>query len=199
MSRLVPTTLALVALVLPLAAHADEPSPRSERPWLEHFGKALRLPFGRGRIGVEVQPLTPELRKFLEAPEDRGVVVARVLEESAAASAGIAVGDVIVAAGEAAVKEPWDLIHAVVEVDEDETLALTFYRRGEERRVAVAPAAPREHPNHAEFREGFRRWHGEHGEPARQRLRQRLDEIERRLEELERQVLPGADGAERAT
>ena len=36
--------------------------------------------FGRGRIGIRVQPLTPELREHFGAPSDRGVLVSEVEE-----------------------------------------------------------------------------------------------------------------------
>jgi membrane-associated protease RseP (regulator of RpoE activity) len=51
---------------------------------------------GKGRLGVMVMSLTPELRKHMGAAEDRGVLVARVEKGSAAEAAGLAVGDVIV-------------------------------------------------------------------------------------------------------
>ena len=47
----------------------------------------------KGRLGVMVMSLTPELRKHLGAAEDRGVLVAHVEPGTPAASAGIAVGD----------------------------------------------------------------------------------------------------------
>lgn len=50
----------------------------------------------KGRLGVMVMSLTPELRKHLGAADDRGVLVARVEPGSPAASAAIHVGDVIV-------------------------------------------------------------------------------------------------------
>ncbi|MBX3159015.1 MAG: PDZ domain-containing protein [Deltaproteobacteria bacterium] len=48
------------------------------------------------RLGVVVTELSPELRQHFGAPEDRGVLVARVSPGSMAERAGIRVGDVIV-------------------------------------------------------------------------------------------------------
>src|SRR5579871_5943521 len=50
----------------------------------------------KGRLGVMVMGLTPELRKHFGAPDDRGVLVAHVESGTPAATAGIEVGDVIV-------------------------------------------------------------------------------------------------------
>jgi S1-C subfamily serine protease len=49
----------------------------------------------KGRLGVMVMSLTPELRKHFGAPDDRGVLVAHVEPDTPAAKAGVEVGDVI--------------------------------------------------------------------------------------------------------
>ena len=56
----------------------------------------------RGRLGVEVQDLTPELADFLEETGDskaggEGALIAKVLPESPAARAGLRSGDLVVA------------------------------------------------------------------------------------------------------
>jgi len=48
-----------------------------------------------GFLGVETSALTPELRRHFGAPEDAGVMLSRVLEDSAAQAAGLAVGDIV--------------------------------------------------------------------------------------------------------
>ncbi len=48
-----------------------------------------------GFLGVEASSLTPELRSHFGAPEDAGVILSRVLADSAAQAAGLAVGDVV--------------------------------------------------------------------------------------------------------
>jgi hypothetical protein len=49
----------------------------------------------RGFLGVELTDLTPELRLHFGAPEDAGVLVGRVEDDSPALRAGLRVGDVI--------------------------------------------------------------------------------------------------------
>ena len=48
----------------------------------------------KGRLGVLVMSLTPELRKHFGAAEDRGAMIARVEPLSPAALAGLKPGDV---------------------------------------------------------------------------------------------------------
>lgn len=56
--------------------------------FLEFFG-------GGGYLGVSMTELTPELRTHFGVPEDVGVMVSRVAEDSPAERAGLRVGDVI--------------------------------------------------------------------------------------------------------
>jgi membrane-associated protease RseP (regulator of RpoE activity) len=54
-----------------------------------------RRPLGRGYLGVTVIELSEELRRHYGVPPDRGVMISAVAEGSAAAGAGIAVGDIV--------------------------------------------------------------------------------------------------------
>ena len=52
---------------------------------------------GRARLGVQLTETTPELREHLGGSEDAGVLVSKVVKNSAAEKAGVEVGDLIVA------------------------------------------------------------------------------------------------------
>jgi len=169
------TRTALASLVLlgalAVAAHAGP----EDRP--------LPPPEGRGRIGIQVQPMTPELREHMKAPKDAGVLVVRVEAGMPAAEAGVRVGDVLTSAGGEAIDAPHDLIARVAAVPEGEKLALEGVRDGRAVALEVAPAgAP------MSGHEAFERWlpggfhHGMEG------LERRLDELERRLQQLEQRL-----------
>ncbi len=49
----------------------------------------------RGFLGVETSDLTPELRRHFGADEDSGVMLSRVVDDSAASAAGLQVGDIL--------------------------------------------------------------------------------------------------------
>jgi len=76
-------------------------------------------PNGQGKLGVELQSLTPELAQRLGVDEARGAVVAAVAPNSPAAEAGVRQGDVIVEVDR----------HAVASA-EDATRALRTPRQG---------------------------------------------------------------------
>jgi serine protease Do len=142
----------------------------------------------RGRCGMEVQSMTDALREFFAAPADRGVLVARVIPERAAAKAGIQVGDVLTKVGGESIAEPLDLIAAVAKVPAGETLALELVRKGEAQSVTIAPEgepvefARPEHggKQHGEFHEEMRRGLRDHNDE----ILNRLDAIEQRLDRL---------------
>jgi membrane-associated protease RseP (regulator of RpoE activity) len=139
----------------------------------------------RGRIGVQVQPMTDELREHFGAPSDRGLLVSRVEPNRPAAAADIRVGDVIVAADDAPMREPFDLTRAVGRVPAGGTLALKVIREGREKAIAVRPegepALWLDPDRWSDLLEkGMSRGTDE--------LKRRLDSLEHRLEELERKL-----------
>ena len=70
-------------------------------------------PTGQRHLGVMIMGLTPELRRFFGVTSDRGVLVARVEPGSAAARAGVQVGDVLVRVGRQQVHTGNDVIQAL--------------------------------------------------------------------------------------
>lgn len=151
-----------------------------------------------GRIGVQVEPMTPELRGFFHAPADRGVLVARVETDRPAARAGLRVGDVIVSAGGEPVREPLDLIRIVAAAPAGEAIEIGILREGKERELGVEPEGE---PSLWAEPERLGTWFEEKLHRGSRELRERLEQIERRLEELERKLEerdqePGETGRE---
>ncbi len=69
--------------------------------------------FGATRLGVNAESLTEQLGEFFGVKDSKGVLVASVAENSAAAKAGIKAGDVIVAIGDERVENVRGLIKAL--------------------------------------------------------------------------------------
>jgi serine protease Do len=95
---------------------------------------------GRGRtafLGVQAQPLTPELRDRLNAKADAGVVVMGVSPNSPAAKAGLKRDDVITAIGDHAVKSPEDLSTAIQKVGAGKEVTVRVARGTEELKLKV--------------------------------------------------------------
>lgn len=113
------------------------------------FGYDLVDPEGmgasRGYLGAALTDLTPELRGHFGAPEDAGVLVARVEEESPAAAAGLAVGDVVTAIDGEPLATSFDLRRRVRAFEAGQRTTLEVVRGG---RVLALPVtvAERELP-----------------------------------------------------
>jgi len=142
------------------------------------------------RLGVQLQEMTPELREFLNAPKERGVLVVRVNPGSPAEKAGVRVGDVITSVDGDPVDATHTLVHAVLGADKDAKLALEVVRDGKTRSLEAAlegePA----------FAADPMRWVDERLPGLRESVEQRMRELEARMKELEERLkdaLPAGD------
>ncbi len=97
----------------------------------------------RGRLGVEVQELTPELAKGLGVAADRGAVVTRVMKGSPAAEAGLRSGDVVTSVDGQPVRSAADLRNRIGLRRAGETVKLEVLRAGKTREVETRITAPR--------------------------------------------------------
>ena len=84
----------------------------------------------RGRIGVQIQDLTPDLAEALGTSHQRGAVVAQVLPGTPAEAAGIQRGDVIVEMNGAQVTGSSDLRNKVGLLRVGDAVSLTVVRDG---------------------------------------------------------------------
>jgi serine protease Do len=91
----------------------------------------------RGWLGVEIQPVTPDLADGLGVKPDTGALVAKETAESPAAKAGVKVGDVIEAVDDKAVTDPRDLARRIAALGPKKTVSLTLMRDGKEQKFDV--------------------------------------------------------------
>ena len=103
----------------------------------------------RGRIGVRLQALSPELARALRAPGDAGAVVVEVLPNAPAERAGLRAGDVLLAFGGETVTSELALMRLIAAARPGVDVE-TLYARGgriSAARITVdeahTPAAPR--------------------------------------------------------
>ena len=97
---------------------------------------------GRGRLGVRIESLNPDLASALGTGSERGVLVLEVLGGTPAEKAGIKAGDIIVSVGREAVSDADDLVSALR--DEAGAVSIGVVRRGVKRTIdATLEDAPR--------------------------------------------------------
>jgi serine protease DegS/serine protease DegQ len=84
----------------------------------------------RGWMGIEMQPLTPELANSLGAPGQQGVLVAGVMRGGPAARAGIKPGDIIVSIGGKPAREAATLLNQVAGISPGSMAQVDLLRGG---------------------------------------------------------------------
>ncbi|HWU87647.1 MAG TPA: PDZ domain-containing protein [Kofleriaceae bacterium] len=113
-------------MAAPASAIAKPHDRRPDDSWTETY--AWSTATSRGRLGVMVIGLTPELRSHFGAPSDRGVLIGRVEPKSAAATAGLAVGDILTAVRGKAVDSAADVLSVLAKAKKDDTVSLSVIR-----------------------------------------------------------------------
>jgi S1-C subfamily serine protease len=91
----------------------------------------------RGRIGVAMQDLTPDIAQALGTTRSDGAVIARVEPGSPAERAGLRTNDLIVAVNGAPIRNGAELRDKIVVARIGDEVDLTIARGSSERTVAV--------------------------------------------------------------
>ncbi len=174
--QLVPRSLALLLLALPALAVADDPPAAEE----SHFVTRM---FPRGRLGVEVLPMTHELRAHFGVDPDTGVLVSKVAPKSPAAEAGIQAGDVILRADDTPIRSTGELVRVVARYPAEEKLTIELSRDGKKRELEVELRGP----SWLTPREGAQMFGRIMLNPLRE-LREQMRELDERLRALEEKL-----------
>ena len=93
----------------------------------------------RGWIGIEPQTLSAEMASSFGLGDGKGVLVSGVLQNGPAARAGMRPGDIIKQVGETKVATVEGLLAAVSALAPDQETAITVWRQGQDRRLAIRP------------------------------------------------------------
>jgi membrane-associated protease RseP (regulator of RpoE activity) len=181
-SRLASTLAFALLAAAPALAQAHAPGEAHAEGGSEEDGFFDRFLPQQGRLGVQLDDATPELREFLHAPKDHGVLIVRVNPASPAERAGLKVGDVIVAIDGKPVGRTMQVVRAVFGAEKDAKLTLDVVREGKPRSVKAQLAG--EPPPGGDAM----RWIEERGPAFRQGLEDRLRDVEERLRQLEERL-----------
>jgi serine protease Do len=92
----------------------------------------------RGWLGVQMQPITPDMEDALGLNNTNGVVVADVVKDGPAAKAGLKSGDVIVGFADQPVKNTHELALAVGNTKPGQSIPAKVLRDGKEQTITVA-------------------------------------------------------------
>jgi serine protease Do len=102
----------------------------------------------RSYLGIQMQPLTDDLRRLFGAPPGVGVIVAQVVKDSPAEQAGLAAGDVLVQMDRKAIRGVADVYRALAYFEPGDALDLVLIRDKQRQALSVtlgeraAPSLP---------------------------------------------------------
>lgn len=113
-----------------------------------------------GFLGVQMTELSSELRTHFGVPEDAGVMVSKVVDDSPASRAGVQVGDVISAVDGEAVSSSRSLARAIGSREDGEAVILEIWRGGI---VETLTATLEERAGHRRARVFSIHGHGDYG------------------------------------
>ena len=91
----------------------------------------------RGRVGVLIQDLTPDLAKAMKIDADSGAVITRVVPGSAADKAGLKQGDVIVSLNDEVIKGASGLRNRVGLMRPGQRVKIGYFRNGEKKNLLL--------------------------------------------------------------
>jgi serine protease Do len=100
----------------------------------------------RGWIGVQIQPITPDLAKGLGLNSPRGAIIADVQKNSPGAKAGLARGDVITSIDGEPIKDAYELTKRIQNTAPGTSIHLGSQRKSSERPVTVTLGQLPDHP-----------------------------------------------------
>jgi serine protease Do len=91
----------------------------------------------RGWIGVEIQPVTPEISESLGLAGEKGALVANAQDNGPAKKAGVVAGDVITAVDGKEVASPRELARIIAGISPGQAVDVTLWRDGKSETVKV--------------------------------------------------------------
>jgi serine protease Do len=94
----------------------------------------------RGYLGVNIQPVTPEIAEGLGIKETHGALVSDAQPDTPAAKAGIKAGDVVTKVNGEQVKDARDLSRRISSLAPGANVKITVLRDGKERELSVSLA-----------------------------------------------------------
>jgi C-terminal processing protease CtpA/Prc len=116
-----------------------------DMPGLKSLGDLDQMPnmeflnglpgMGRGRLGVMLQNLNPDLGSYFSAPDGKGALIVEVVKDSPAARAGFKPGDVILKVGDHGVYDTEDVVKALRE--EEGKVAITVLHKGQKQTLTA--------------------------------------------------------------
>jgi len=94
----------------------------------------------RGRIGISIRDISPDLKEALDLSTLNGALVNEVTEDSPAEKSGLKEGDIVIGFNGSDIRDASDIRNAVGLVEPGETADITYLRNGKRRTTRIKVA-----------------------------------------------------------
>lgn len=121
----------------PALAPAPPQPPMPPEPFVLAFASGSSSE-GRGRLGLQVSSMTPELRMFFGSKPEVGILVQRVESGSPSALGGLKVGDVVISVDGATIEEIDEVADALSDRNKGDKVEIVVVRKKSRRTMKVA-------------------------------------------------------------
>jgi serine protease Do len=91
----------------------------------------------RGWLGVQIQPVTPEIAESLGLDGQKGALVSEAQDNGPAKAAGVVAGDVITGVNGAAIASPRELARVIAGINPGTTIDVSIWRQGKAQTIKV--------------------------------------------------------------
>jgi membrane-associated protease RseP (regulator of RpoE activity) len=200
-------SILLIAVLGGAGAASAQPAQKSPDPSAERSAPRddvqITVTASKGRLGISVLQISPELRAHFGAPTDRGVLIDAVRPDGPAARAGLRVGDVVTDANGKPTQSASDVLDALADRKKGDEITITAIRGGHRLELRAKldndPGVRWQSKGVHRF-EGFPddlgTWFPGQGDPRE--LRDAIEELQNRMDKLERQLAhPPTHGTDR--
>lgn len=90
-------------------------------------------------LGIELKSLSKQLRKFFNAPDNTGILISHVYENSIAEKSGLQAGDVIIKINDKQIIKPHQLHDELCQIDKNKRFNLSIIRDRKEIQINISP------------------------------------------------------------
>lgn len=90
-------------------------------------------------LGIELKSLSKQLRKFFNAPDNAGILISHIYENSLAEKSGLQAADVIIKINDKQITKPYQLHYELCQMNKNKNFDLTIIRDKKEIQINIIP------------------------------------------------------------
>ena len=107
------------------------------RPGEKYKDKLFKYKDDHAWMGVSTEELTDQLRAYFHVPEDAGILISEVAENSPAEECGLQAGDIIISINKKEISDYYDLIKILDRYDPEDEIEISIIRDRQQKAIKM--------------------------------------------------------------